>query len=290
MICQAWIDGVSTRKVEQLVRALGNDTGISKSTVSRICAEIDEAVHEFLHRRIDHTWQGLRAHAQQSSDMTERAHHVRVRRPRLREHPQRPLTHLRRILPVHRVPSLLEERNESQADSHTGQDQELADLTANRARLESESDKLLAAHVADAIDLDTLKRHQERIRAGFAEHSEHHTRARAFLHESLRLPADAHLAYARSGDADRRIANQALYTRLDITGDEQLRPTLAEPFATIFREAHQGDDEGKEAKPEHATALDVACSRRTLLVDLRGFEPLTSSLRTKRATNCATGP
>ncbi|WP_282838137.1 peptide-methionine (S)-S-oxide reductase, partial [Microbacterium flavum] len=41
----------------------------------------------------------------------------RVRRPRLREHPQRPLTHLRRILPVHRVPSLLEERNESQADS-----------------------------------------------------------------------------------------------------------------------------------------------------------------------------
>ena len=49
--------------------------------------------------------------------MTDRAHHRRVRRPRLREHPQRPLTHLRRVLPVHRVPSLLEERNESQADS-----------------------------------------------------------------------------------------------------------------------------------------------------------------------------
>ncbi len=56
VICQAWIDGVSTRKVEHLVRALGNDTGISRSTVSRICGEIDEAVHEFLHRRIDHTW------------------------------------------------------------------------------------------------------------------------------------------------------------------------------------------------------------------------------------------
>ncbi len=50
------IDGVSTRKVEQLVRALGNDTGISRSTVSRICGEIDESVQEFLHRRIDHTW------------------------------------------------------------------------------------------------------------------------------------------------------------------------------------------------------------------------------------------
>ena len=56
VICQAWIDGVSTRKVDQLIRALGNDTGISRSTVSRICGEIDEAVQEFLHRRIDHTW------------------------------------------------------------------------------------------------------------------------------------------------------------------------------------------------------------------------------------------
>lgn len=56
VICQAWIDGVSTRKVDQLVRALGNDTGISRSTVSRICSEIDEAVQEFLHRRIDHAW------------------------------------------------------------------------------------------------------------------------------------------------------------------------------------------------------------------------------------------
>mgnify|MGYP001547921185 CR=1 FL=1 len=157
-----------------------------------------------------------------------------------------------------------------------GRDQEFADLTANRARLEAESDKLLAAHFADAIDLATLKRHQDRIRAGLAdvnrrlaEHSEHHTGGRAFLHDSLRLLTDAHRAYQYSGDADRRIANQAFYTRLDITDDEQLRPTLAEPFATIFREAHQGGDEGKEAKREHTTSFDVACSRKTLWVDLR---------------------
>ncbi|MEA5118083.1 MAG: recombinase family protein, partial [Propionicimonas sp.] len=43
---------------------------------------------------------------------------------------------------------------------------ELAELTANRRRLEAESDKILAAHFADAIDLPTLKRHQDRIRAG----------------------------------------------------------------------------------------------------------------------------
>ena len=166
---------------------------------------------------------------------------------------------------------------------NTGQDREVADLTANRARLEAESDKLLAAHFADAIDLDTLKRHQDRIRAGLAdinrrlaEHSEHHTGGRAFLHDSLRLLTDAHRAYAHSGDADRRLANQAFYTRLDITDNEQLRPHLAEPFATIFRQAHDSGDEGKEAKREHTTSTDVACSRKTLWVDVKGLEPLTS--------------
>ena len=147
-----------------------------------------------------------------------------------------------------------------------GKDQEFADLTANRARLETESDKLLAAHFADAIDLPTLKRHQDRIRAGLAdiehrlrEHDEHHTGGRAFLHHSLRLLTDAHHAYKHSNDGNRRLANQAFYTRLEITEDEQLRPRLAEPFATIVHEATGG----KEAEREHSTSSDVACSRKT---------------------------
>ena len=56
MICQAWIEGVSTRKVDDLVKALGNESGISRSTVSRICKDIDEGVKEFLARSLDHTW------------------------------------------------------------------------------------------------------------------------------------------------------------------------------------------------------------------------------------------
>ena len=36
VICQAWIEGVSTRKVDDPVKALGNESGISRSTVSRI--------------------------------------------------------------------------------------------------------------------------------------------------------------------------------------------------------------------------------------------------------------
>ena len=55
VIMTAYITGTSTRKVDDLVRDLGCDAGVSKSTVSRICAEIDEQVAVFRDRRLDHT-------------------------------------------------------------------------------------------------------------------------------------------------------------------------------------------------------------------------------------------
>jgi hypothetical protein len=39
--------GMSTRKVDDLVRMLGGDSGISKSEVSRICADLDAEVGTF---------------------------------------------------------------------------------------------------------------------------------------------------------------------------------------------------------------------------------------------------
>src|SRR3954465_12048788 len=44
VVMQAWIEGVSTRKVDDLVAALGGESGISKSEVSRICAQLDTEV------------------------------------------------------------------------------------------------------------------------------------------------------------------------------------------------------------------------------------------------------
>jgi putative transposase len=55
VIMTAYITGTSTRKVDDLVKALGCDSGVSKSTVSRICAEIDEQVAVLRERRLDHT-------------------------------------------------------------------------------------------------------------------------------------------------------------------------------------------------------------------------------------------
>jgi putative transposase len=46
---------VSTRSVDELVKAMGM-SGISKSQVSRLCADIDERVHAFLNRPIEGDW------------------------------------------------------------------------------------------------------------------------------------------------------------------------------------------------------------------------------------------
>ena len=52
VVMEAYVHGVSTRKVDDLVRALGIDAGISKSEVSRICSELDAQVAEFTGRPI----------------------------------------------------------------------------------------------------------------------------------------------------------------------------------------------------------------------------------------------
>ena len=55
VVMEAYVCGVSTRSVDDLVAALGIDSGISKSQVSRICAGLDEVVTAFRERRLDHT-------------------------------------------------------------------------------------------------------------------------------------------------------------------------------------------------------------------------------------------
>jgi putative transposase len=55
VVMEAYVQGVSTRAVDDLVTALGIDSGISKSEVSRICAGLDEVVEAFRTRRLDHT-------------------------------------------------------------------------------------------------------------------------------------------------------------------------------------------------------------------------------------------
>jgi len=55
VIQEAWIAGVSTRRVDDLVQAMGL-SGISKSSVSKLCKEIDERVGAFLKRPLSGEW------------------------------------------------------------------------------------------------------------------------------------------------------------------------------------------------------------------------------------------
>jgi putative transposase len=54
VVMEAYVHGVSTRAVDELVGALGVSSGISRSEVSRICSELDEVVDAFRERRLDH--------------------------------------------------------------------------------------------------------------------------------------------------------------------------------------------------------------------------------------------
>jgi transposase-like protein len=55
VIQEAYVQGISTRSVDDLVKAMGAG-GVSKSQVSRLCAEIDERVNAFLERPIEGEW------------------------------------------------------------------------------------------------------------------------------------------------------------------------------------------------------------------------------------------
>jgi putative transposase len=55
VIQEAWIGGVSTRRVDELVQAMGL-SGIGKSTVSKLCKDIDERVNAFLDRPLEGEW------------------------------------------------------------------------------------------------------------------------------------------------------------------------------------------------------------------------------------------
>src|SRR6476469_5825411 len=55
VIQEAWIAGVSTRRVDELVQAMGM-SGISKSSVSKLCKDIDDRVNVFLKRPLHGEW------------------------------------------------------------------------------------------------------------------------------------------------------------------------------------------------------------------------------------------
>jgi site-specific DNA recombinase len=148
--------------------------------------------------------------------------------------------------------------------------------THQLAKAETQRRKLLDAYYSNAIDVATLKVEQERIGrditaakdrlgdldANLTEWQEILTLAATFATRC----ADV---YRKADDTTRRLFNSAVLERVQIKDGRIANVTHREPFNDLFK--------GDEFEYER-------------LVELRGFEPLTSSMRTKRATNCATAP
>jgi hypothetical protein len=140
-------------------------------------------------------------------------------------------------------------------------------------------------------------------------------RVRADIAETLRraLVAASHCerAYLIAPDHVKRQINQGFFEKLYINEDGSVEHSeLTEPFAALADVAATTIttrlvDFGDAAQTGRATTsvtprtqndtpgtriASGRCLNKDLLVELRGIEPLTFSMRTRRATNCATAP
>ena len=178
---------------------------------------------------------------------------------------------------------------------------ELERLTKHRDRLEHEQDRLMQAHYADAVPLAVLKREQNRIlgeldslnRRIDAHHGDY-TDARANLDDALNLLADCADIYSRCDDANRRLCNQAFFTKVYIDEDDDLRVENNRPFEMLLDPEVNANALNwvQNADKARTPANDSIGKGSSLVrgVELRGLEPLTPSLRTRCATSCATAP
>ena len=139
----------------------------------------------------------------------------------------------------------------------------------------------------------------------------------------LTLMSDPQELYRRCDDDQRRMLNQALFAKLFVYQDRISDHEMNEPFARVEaahrahgRNRSERSDKPDPGRPQTAPATGetrraaphpgggssiqnivrdlltdfVGCSSKPRQVELRGFEPLTSSMPWRRATNCAIAP
>jgi site-specific DNA recombinase len=137
---------------------------------------------------------------------------------------------------------------------------------------------------------------------------------------ALDLMTEPANAYARADETVRAILNRAFFVRLHVEGEKVVRHELKEPFdvleavyqrrqaGTRREEARVGDSQTHNAtspalreedrtRYEDLTLTDLldlafraSVSSKTIMVELRGLEPLTPTLPVWCATSCATAP
>ncbi len=128
---------------------------------------------------------------------------------------------------------------------------------------------------------------------------------RTALNAALELLDHPSQLYRTAPDEARKNLNKAIFNRLYLDATDHTPTTtqdnLTEPYASLVhatRTIHGGEHraaEPRDSTTNHlgnllTTALAGGCASKEAVVELRGIEPLTYSMRTSRATNCATAP
>ena len=184
---------------------------------------------------------------------------------------------------------------------------ETARLTKRKQAIQGERYKWADQAMEGAVPRDIAQAKQEQLAvqlAGIEEQlaaittleAEHERAVRA----ALRLAADCGEAYERGTDATRRAYNQAWLEQLRLDSHDD-HVVLADVDRTELGEAlHTAEvtSATDRAEPDTRTPgsyryrvlVHVRGSNVSCLVELRGIEPLTYSMRTSRATNCAIAP
>jgi DNA invertase Pin-like site-specific DNA recombinase len=155
------------------------------------------------------------------------------------------------------------------------------------AKLGEEREKLLHAYYAGAVPVDLLRSEQDRLSTETSQAERHLEAAEASvtdvedtLGKALDLLADCHRAYLAAPGHLRRQWNQALFERLVVYDERIGEAKVAEPFATLANPKLPAALDGNALTGSGASS--DGGSSKGLLVELGGFEPPTSWVRSKQ--------
>jgi site-specific DNA recombinase len=159
-------------------------------------------------------------------------------------------------------------------------------------KLEHKRRQLLQAHLAGAIPVELLKEEQDRVTrqiadagAALAATEVDWDNVEQTLNAALALASRFEEAYRQARPATKRLLNQAVFENLQVDTDRVTYTRLAAPFAQLLAEdlliaLDQEDPYSRPGRIDSGHGVS-----KGLLVELRGIEPLTSSMPWKRSTN-----
>ena len=197
--------------------------------------------------------------------------------------------------------------------------------SSRKQRVQDEREKLLQAHYGGAIPQDLLASEMKRLTRELAAADTEIKAAQvstadveATLNQALIAASHCEQAYLIAPDHVKRQINQGFFEKLFIDEDGTVeRAEMTEPFAALLDAGHAIQALASGTEASRTSPADVLratfgetiavtdrvqnntpgariasgrCLNKDLLVELRGIEPLTFSMRTRRATNCATAP